>query len=323
MKALGIIVVSVILGSAVLYAEEGVSYETIVIYATKDAMLRSSRPSYNFDGKKEAIRGYGYGVKKTIRGGKITYPVMMLGENTTVVAPHDALIVGGFDLVPILQRLDPVPKPVMSRIVSVKLRLFVNYASRSLDKMGVLVFRCTSDWNESRITYNDVFKTFPPEEYGAHISRKHHFHDWITHVSNNTISVTSNRDTIGKEIPFTKAFKIFGDSDDRIYGFVACFADWDDPAYTAKDEKGNIEATGDVELATTEWPAWDGKVTSGFTGKWLTMKNNIKGKKEYIPHIIVKMESRPNPVYEDYLKALEGNSQAEDGRPEGLGPEEI
>ena len=51
------------------------------------------------------------------------------------------------------------------------------------------------------------------------------------------------------------------------------------------------------------------------------MDNGAKGKKEYIPHIVFTVAFRPNPAYEDYMRALEEQGEDEGGLPEEFTPE--
>jgi hypothetical protein len=329
-----LIAIVMLITAGFIQAEDEVTYETLTLYATKDVMLRSGRPTVNFNGKTEAMKGYGYGIKRAVKGGKITYPIMILEENKTVIAPHNSFVIGGFDYSELLMKVaDPIPKPTMSKVVSVKLRFFVNYAPRPLNKMGIYVCRCNKDWDEKKLVYNDMYKTLDPEEYGAHVARKTHLKELFTCTDENTITIKSNKHQVSRELPFKNApgfveldvTSLFvNDIQEGIvnYGFLIFITSIDFPDYTAVDKKGNPVSTGDIEIACTEWFTWDGKVPSGFTGKWLGVTNKAKGKKQYIPHLIIKLENRPNPVYEEYMKALE--EQGEEDHPEEyIGPDEI
>jgi hypothetical protein len=205
-----------------VYEDKEVVYETLILYATKDVMLRSERPTINFNGKTEAMKGYGYGIKRAIKGGKkggkITYPIMILEENKTIIAP------------------------------------------RPLKNMGIYVCRCNKDWDEKKLIYNDMYKTLDPEEYGAHVARKTHLKDMFTCTDENTMTIKSNKHQVSAELPFKNApgfveFDVTSlfikDIGEGVVNFVFLIfiTSIDFPDYTAVDKKGNLVSTGDIEIA--------------------------------------------------------------------------
>ncbi|MBN2536479.1 MAG: hypothetical protein JXB88_26580 [Spirochaetales bacterium] len=326
MKYIMLIILPVLICMSVCAEDEAV-YETIVIYATKDVMLRSGRPDVNFNGKTEALRGYGYGIKKAIKGGKITYPVLVLEENKTYIAPHNSLLIGGFNYSKLIQKVgDPIPRPMVTVIEKVVLRLFVNYSPHTLNKMGVSVCRCLTYWDEKKMTYNTIYKTIDADYFGADTARRTHFKEnMVSCMDGNTMSIKSNKNWKSNEIPAANApgfvefdiTRLFTDGidigvHDLGDGFLIHISDIEYATYTLKDKNGESISTGDIEVACTEWLTWDGTVPKDFTGKWQTVNNKAKGKKEYIPQLIIKLKSWPNPVYDDYLKALEEQNNEQD-----------
>ena len=71
---------------------------------------------------------------------------MILEENKSEIAPHNAFVVRGFDYSELMNKAgNPAPQPIKSTIVSVKLRFFVNYAPIPLKKMVFYVCKCKND----------------------------------------------------------------------------------------------------------------------------------------------------------------------------------
>ena len=180
------------------------------------------------------------------------------------------------------------------------------------------MFRIVRPWEETTVTYNDFYKFLPPDEYGAHVTRNAHYRDVIDLIAEHKISLRGNPDRVATAIPFgdapgfieldiTAGFGVDDMEEGNLgSGLFVCFEYLNSPDYQIKDAAGNKIATGDVEIACTEWLNWGGRVPAGFAGNWKNITNNAGGKKEYVPQILFEIEGSPNPVYQEYLQARAG-----------------
>jgi hypothetical protein len=288
MKRIALLIMMIIQICLLLYSEGN----ELVIYATKDAALRSLKPNNNYSGKTEAERNYGFGIKSYIQGGAVTYPVMTLESTSSSFIPKNSFLLGGFDISPVFNQVYILG----NTITSVKLRFFINYSTVDRNEVCVYVRRVLKDWDENTVTYNHVYS-----KLGQNVD----FTDLIDGNDNNacfgTTDVRSNsQDSLQTlpcpnapgfwEIDITKIFNIWMEDPGKNFGLLVDPLWYTSSDYTCKsliNMKANI---GDIHIATTEWENWNGEVPGTFSGSWLNVNNTACGTTTYVPQIIVTFE---------------------------------
>ena len=254
----------------------------IIIPAQKDIFLSSNIPDKNISGKNEPIKGKGYGTRKKVSSGYVTYPAMYLGSNEHGNV-KDAFMVGGFDL-----------SLIKGKIIHASLKFFVNYASNTRKRICIFIRPIKKEWDENAITYLDVYKNIKPNS---------ELHSIIEADENKSIlivfDVQQNEQGDLKRIPFYNANREISINVTDIikewvknpllnHGFLIDPMSRDDFRYCTTNAANEISGFGIIEIATREWFEWNGIVPDNFylkKGKWIDIQNNAIGKTKFIPKL--------------------------------------
>lgn len=254
--------------------------KTIIIPAQKDAFLSNNMPDKNISGKNEPVKGKGFGTKKRVAHGYVTYPAMYLNSNIDGNV-KDAFIVGGFDL-----------SSIKGEIIHASLKFFINYASNTRKRICIFIRPIKEEWDENTITYLDIYKTAGPNAK---------LHSIVESDENKCILIIfdikkNNEDDLTR-IPFRDANRIVSINVTAIvkqwiknpstnHGFLIDPMWMDDFRYCTTNAANEISNFGIIEIGTTEWFDWEGKVPSYFYckhEKWIDIENRAFGKIKYIP----------------------------------------
>jgi len=260
--------------------------KVIIIPAVKDAFVTSVYPDINFSGKDEAVKGFGYGTKKSISDNYITYPALYLINSDDEKA---SFLIGGFDL-----------NSVKNEVFHASLKFFINYASNDRKNITIFIRPVLQDWDDDKITFNDIYQI--------------HDNDFVLK------GLAENKDNLCKIIvfdikkndfknniiPFAGSYKIVSvnitdivknviNDKRKFYGFLIESMDLNDFRYITTDRSNIISDIGIIEIVPVEWFNWEGIIPDNYflkNGNWINLKNKAKNKIKYIPRIEIKISDK-------------------------------
>lgn len=256
----------------------------VLIPATKDALLSSDMPDTNYSGKHEAVPGKGYGVKKRVRDGFVTYPALYLSSSDENTA-KDAFILGGFDL-----------GAIQGEVVYARLKFFINYASVDMRNVCIFVRPVVKAWDETTITFHDIYKSV---NMGSLYTDMVDYHDEKGLIIVFDLHKSSSEDFTILPCPgsrrivsinVTKIIKRWVQDPDMYHGLLVDPMWRDDFRYVTTNKSKQIADFGVIEVGTSEWYTWDGMVPNDFTideYDWVDVRNESRGRMMYVPHLEV------------------------------------
>jgi hypothetical protein len=256
-------------------------HKAFIIPAQKDAWLSSSMRDSNISGKNQPVKGKGFGSRKRIKGGFITYPSMYI-YSSNEENEKDSFIVGGFDL-----------SGIKGEIVHASLKFYINYASVSRKNICIFVRPVNSFWDEDKIKFSDIYNdsnnilTDSIAEYddkkcllilfNINKNGSENFRELPSPGSYRTVSINVTK--------YVKEWALLKKNEN---GFLIDPLTNGDLRYRTTDHNNVISDFGVIEIASREWFGWDGKVPDFFYAekeKWMDVKNNAEGKIKFIPRL--------------------------------------
>ena len=257
--------------------------QIIIVPAKKDVLLSSGMRDKNINGKNEPLFGNGFGTRKRVKNGYVTYPAMYLfgGDEEE---NKDAFLLGGFDF-----------SSINGEIKHASLKFFINYVSNTRNNLCVFVRPVKRSWDEKEISYNNIF------------TKNGGLTSFVESNDNQCLLIVLNviRNEIGnlERIPFLSAKKEVSIDITNIvrkwiknpsenYGLLIDPMSRNDPRYCTTNNYNEIADFGIIEIATTEWYEWNGKVPVDFGSKeveWINIENKAMGKIKYIPRLEIRI----------------------------------
>ncbi|MBN2545456.1 MAG: DNRLRE domain-containing protein [Spirochaetes bacterium] len=251
----------------------------VILPAYKDVYISSIYPDINFNGKREADKGFGYGTKKNVSDNYITYPALYLTNSEDEKA---SIIIGGFDL-----------NSVKKDIIHASLKFFINWASNDRKNITIFIRPVLQEWHEDKITFNDVYQKSDSGYILGNIAERDDklckiivFDIKKNDYKDNTIPFSGSYKTVSVNI--TEIIKKVINDKRKFYGFLIEPMDLNDFRYITTNMSNVISDIGIIEIACIEWFTWDGMIPAYFylkNGRWINLKNKAKNKMKYIPRI--------------------------------------
>jgi hypothetical protein len=251
----------------------------VQLAATQDAFVTGSRPQTVYDGKSEPVPGYGYGTRKRLYEGSVTYPALYLGVGGSDTV-KDAVFLGGFDI-----------SGIEGKIEHATLVFFINYMSSTRKRICLFVRPVNKKWSESDLSYNDVFvDTLPGADLTDLVNPDEKRAKLVVFDSNVTRNldepVIPNRGAYRYvKIDVTDIVTGWQNSPDTNNGLMLDPMWMSDYRYITTNDSDELTDFGIIEIVPSEWFDWDGTVPESFSGEWLPVTNRAFRKTRMVPHL--------------------------------------